>query len=204
MADNLSQSNWPAGLGCCAMSEACYTNRHRTSAYFGSAVQVHRKSILRAALLMCPPPTWEGLTKLLLAKVKNASGRIGIFWLCIDQFLLFMKYAFLSGERWTQQPPIQQFCCVIESSWKDMSFCIIPYRNHILRQSITSFFQRVLVRRQNCLSGGEGVGGLKVDADRSHRLLDSPIAGAREQKWLDLDSTWVSYPRSFSCPRHLF
>ena len=28
------------------------------SAYFGSAVQVQRKSILSAALLMCPPPTW--------------------------------------------------------------------------------------------------------------------------------------------------
>ena len=33
--------------------------RHRTCAYFGSAVQVQRKSILSAALLMCPPPTWD-------------------------------------------------------------------------------------------------------------------------------------------------
>ncbi len=32
--------------------------RHRTSAYFGGAVQVQRKSILSAALLMCSPPTW--------------------------------------------------------------------------------------------------------------------------------------------------
>ena len=34
-------------------------NRHRTtSAYLRSAVQVQRKSILSAALLMYPPPTW--------------------------------------------------------------------------------------------------------------------------------------------------
>ena len=33
-------------------------NRHRTSVYFGSAVQVQRKSSLSAALLMCSPPTW--------------------------------------------------------------------------------------------------------------------------------------------------
>ncbi len=32
--------------------------RHSTIAYFGSAVQVQRKSILSAALLMCSPPTW--------------------------------------------------------------------------------------------------------------------------------------------------
>ncbi len=30
-----------------------------------------------------------------------------------------------------QQPPLQQFCCVIEFSWIDMLFCIIPYQNHI-------------------------------------------------------------------------
>ncbi len=34
-------------------------NRHRTSAYFGSAVQVQRKSILSAVLLMCSLPTWD-------------------------------------------------------------------------------------------------------------------------------------------------
>ncbi len=33
-------------------------NRHRASAYFGSAVQVQRKSSLSTALLMCSPPTW--------------------------------------------------------------------------------------------------------------------------------------------------
>ena len=35
-------------------------NRHRTSAYFGSAVQVQRKSILSTGLLLYPPPppTW--------------------------------------------------------------------------------------------------------------------------------------------------
>ncbi len=33
-------------------------NRHRTSAYFGSAVQVQSKSILSAALLMYPSLTW--------------------------------------------------------------------------------------------------------------------------------------------------
>ncbi len=33
--------------------------RHRTSAYFGSAVQVQKKSILSTALLMYPPPTWD-------------------------------------------------------------------------------------------------------------------------------------------------
>ncbi len=38
-------------------------NRHRTSAYFGSAVQVQRKYILSAALLMCSPPTWGAYTE---------------------------------------------------------------------------------------------------------------------------------------------
>ena len=33
-------------------------NRHRTSAYFRSAIQVQRKSILSTVLLMYPPPTW--------------------------------------------------------------------------------------------------------------------------------------------------
>ncbi len=36
-------------------------NRHGTSAYFGSAVQVQRKPILSTALLMYPPPTWDAI-----------------------------------------------------------------------------------------------------------------------------------------------
>ena len=35
-------------------------SRYCPHADFGSAVQVQRKSILSAALLMCPPPTWVG------------------------------------------------------------------------------------------------------------------------------------------------
>ncbi len=74
----------------------------------------------------------------------------------------------------TSNPPMQQFCYVIESSWIEMLFCIVPYQNYIHPSSMSCqdhnlsvyiwfwyattknnwSFQTILTRRQNCLLGG--------------------------------------------------
>ncbi len=41
-----------------------------------------------------------------------------------------------------QQPTIQQYCYVIESSWIDMLFCIIPYQNYIPYPMVSNNFSQ--------------------------------------------------------------
>ncbi len=68
-------------------------------------------------------PWWEFTWNRLISLAHNAMSKLA--------FLNVTVYGH-------QQLPIQQFCYVIESSWKDMLCCIIPYENHIYTGRVCS------------------------------------------------------------------